>query len=141
MTSLPPSESRASYEGVVPFHDCDPLGIVWHGNYYKYLEIARTILLKRHSLDVPDFIRLKFGLLVSESRCRHSAPLRYEDRFRVSAWLVDSDMRLRVAYEIENLTTARRAARAWTTLVTTDADGNMLWETPHEIQERLATIK
>lgn len=25
----------------VPFYDLDPMNIVWHGNYVKYLEIAR----------------------------------------------------------------------------------------------------
>ena len=25
----------------IPFHDLDPMNIVWHGNYIKYLEQAR----------------------------------------------------------------------------------------------------
>ena len=25
----------------VSFFDCDPMGVVWHGNYLKYLEVAR----------------------------------------------------------------------------------------------------
>ena len=31
----------------VPFHDIDGLGIVWHGNYFKYFELARTELCPR----------------------------------------------------------------------------------------------
>ena len=26
---------------VVPFYDIDPMNIVWHGNYVKYIEVAR----------------------------------------------------------------------------------------------------
>ncbi len=25
----------------LPFHDLDPMRVVWHGNYMKYFEIAR----------------------------------------------------------------------------------------------------
>lgn len=132
----PPRESIV-YEGTVPFHDCDPLAIVWHGHYYKYLEIARTKLLAGYRLDVPDFIALGHALVVIESRCRYAWPLRYGERFVVEAWLVDWDMRLQVAYEIRNLDAGRRSAKAWTTLVCTDADRNMLLETPAPIRERI----
>ncbi len=26
----------------IPFHDVDLMGIVWHGHYAKYLEVARA---------------------------------------------------------------------------------------------------
>ena len=29
------------------FHDLDPMNIVWHGHYIKYLELARCALLAR----------------------------------------------------------------------------------------------
>jgi len=32
----------------VPFHDLDPAGYVWHGNYAKYLELARCALRQRY---------------------------------------------------------------------------------------------
>ena len=35
------------------FHDCDPMQVVWHGNYFKYFEIARCALLQRYDYDYP----------------------------------------------------------------------------------------
>ena len=35
----------------VPFHDVDRLGVVWHGHYFKYFELARTRLLRAIGLD------------------------------------------------------------------------------------------
>ena len=35
------------------FHDCDAMQVVWHGNYFKYLEIARCALLQRFDYDYP----------------------------------------------------------------------------------------
>ena len=35
----------------IQFFDCDPLGIVWHGNYVKYFEIGRECFCKTFGLD------------------------------------------------------------------------------------------
>lgn len=121
----------------VPFHDCDPLGVVWHGHYYKFFEHARTALLRRIDLDVPQIRDLGYRLYVIESKCRYSAPLSYGDRVQVSAWFRELDNRIDVAYEIRNLTLGRRAARGHTILASTDADGNLLLETPDALLHRL----
>ncbi len=44
----------------VPFHDADPMGVTWHGNYFRYLETARSALLNEHRLQLPadDGVRL-----------------------------------------------------------------------------------
>ncbi len=39
----------------VRFNECDPLGIVWHGNYVKYLEDGREAFGKKYGLDYMDF--------------------------------------------------------------------------------------
>src|SRR5262245_4315060 len=128
---------EASIELEVPFHDVDALGIVWHGHYYKYLELARTSLLRARGLDAGDLVGPRYRFLVIESACRHASPLRYGDRVRVRAWLRDVEHRIFVAYEVTNLSTGRRAARAHTILATTDKDGSMLLRTPRAIRDRL----
>ena len=35
------------------FHDLDPMNVVWHGNYIKYLELARCALLQGFDYDYP----------------------------------------------------------------------------------------
>ena len=121
----------------VPFHDVDALGVVWHGHYYKYLELARTELLRSRGLDRGELIGKRFRFYVIESRCRHSSPLRYGDRVRVTAWIRDMRHRVLVQFEVTNLSAGRRAARGMTALATVDADDNLLLETPDEIQSRL----
>ena len=121
----------------VPFHDVDVLGIVWHGHYYKYMELGRTALLRARGLDVREIRDLGHRLLVVDSHCRHTFPLHYADRVRVNAWFVSVAPRLVVAYRIRNLTQDRCSARGQTILVTTDADGRMLPETPDALLQRL----
>lgn len=134
-------DREAFHEQRVPLHDCDPLGIVWHGNYYKYLEIARTALFETYGLTVPWFREHGIRLVMMETRCRHAYPLRLGETLRVRAWFKDVEQRLHVAYEVRNLDQDRRSARAWTTLVATDtsgADETLLMETPDAILRKLA---
>ncbi len=132
-----PPEDAALIEGEVPFHDVDPLHIVWHGHYYKYLELARTALFRRHRIDGPDLMELGYRFVIAHAECRYVAALRYGDRYRVRAWFVDTEQRVHVAYEVENLSDGCRSARASTVLVTTDARGELLFATPPAILERI----
>jgi acyl-CoA thioester hydrolase len=120
----------------VPFHDVDALGIVWHGHYYKYLELARTALLRGCQLDGRDLRGLGFGI---ESRCRHVAPLRYGDIAGVSAWFRDIKHRICIQYEIVRAADGVRAARGETILATVTREGDLLLETPEVVLRRLET--
>jgi acyl-CoA thioester hydrolase len=132
-------ERECTVEFEVPFHDVDMMHIVWHGHYYKYMELARTELLRRCDLDAGDVIGAKFRFVVIDSRCRYVYPLQYADRVRVAAWFADLRHRVRISYEVINLTAGRRAARGHTVLATTDLEGRLLMETPSEIVRRIAS--
>jgi acyl-CoA thioester hydrolase len=132
-----PPAGAVAIEGEVPFHDVDALRIAWHGHYYKYLEVARTALFRAHRIDGTDLVDLGFLFVVAHSECRHSSPLRYGDRYRVTAWFLDVEQRVNVGYLVENLTEGVRAARGRTALVTTTLDGELLLETPAVLRERI----
>ena len=135
--SLKKTWPTAVYQHVVPFHDCDPLRIVWHGHYYKYLEFAREALFRKCRLRPEDLMGLGYAMVVIESRCRYVSSLRHRDHYSVKARIVDCEQRIRIAYEVKNLTDGnKRVARAWTTLVVTH-NGAMLMQTPAEILRRL----
>ena len=40
------TEHQADVVLTVSFHDCDPMGVVWHGNYFRFFEIGREALLR-----------------------------------------------------------------------------------------------
>ena len=132
-----PRLRETSVELEVPFRHVDMLGVVWHGHYYEYLEEARTQLLSGCGLDAGDLIGPRYGLFVIESKCRHAQPLRYRDRFRVTAWVRDWQHRINLQYEVTKLECASRVARGHTILAVTDRDRKLLLETPDEIRSRL----
>lgn len=126
-----------SVELEVPFHHVDALGIVWHGHYPKYFEAGGMALLRRLDLDAGDVLDGKLRLVVIESFCRHGFPLRYAERARVDAWIADYERRLTIRYEIRNLSHGRRSAHGHTRLAALDASGQLRFETPPEIVERI----
>lgn len=132
-----PRGDQVTIEGEVPFHDVDGQRIVWHGHYLKYLELARTAWLRSLGSDIEDIEAAGYNLVVIETRIRHSFPLRYGERFEVRSWCTDTEHRIRIAYEIWNLTHDRRSARAHTILATTDEQGKLLYDTPEAIRRLL----
>ena len=126
-----------SIEHEVPFHDVDLTQLVWHGHYYKYLELARTALFRRSGLDDAELVPRRYRLYVTETRCRYHFPLHYGDRMRISAWFRETKRRLGIGYEIENLEHGRRSARGFTAIAIVAPDGTMVRQTPPEIAERI----
>ena len=124
-------------EATVPFHDCDPLGVVWHGRYFEYLELARTALLRSVSLDAWDVRDLGLKMFITEARCRYLYPLSYGEVARITAFFSRREPVLRIAYEVENVTKGRRSARGHTDLATTDQSGVLCLELPDALASRL----
>ena len=130
-------DSQVEVELEVPFHDVDMLQLVWHGHYYKYFELARTQLLRQRGLSAEQLVASGYLLVVIETKCRYPAPLRFGHRFRVGARFGDVDHRLKIDYQIWNLTEDRRAAYGHTVLATLDADGKLLLRTPDALLDRI----
>ncbi len=99
---LPP-DWQATVTLDMPFHDVDSAGVVWHGNYFKYFEHARSALLRRLDYDVPQMFASGYAWPVIESHCRHIAPLRYGDTIRVTARLLEAELRLKIGFDIRSV--------------------------------------
>ena len=133
------SSAAAEVRFQVPFHDVDAARIVWHGNYFRYFEYGRSELMRMHDLDVQQVVDLGYGMVVSESRCRHTSPARYGDFLTVRASFVDADFRIGVGYVVENETAGGISARGRTDLVVVDEQLALLRSIPSEILARIQT--
>jgi acyl-CoA thioester hydrolase len=85
----------------VPFHDLDPLQIVWHGNYLKYFDIARFGLFKKAGLDLYQyFLDRKLIFPVTRASAKHIVPLRYDDEFVCRATVTEAVYKIGMSFEI-----------------------------------------
>jgi len=88
----------------VPFHDLDPLKVVWHGHYLKYFEIARSALYKRQGLDhFRYFEETGIAFPIIRSTVKHLAPLKFDDVFTCKASLVEASVKIVMDFEIRRL--------------------------------------
>lgn len=120
------------------FHDCDAMQVVWHGNYFKYFEIARCALLQRHDYDYPQMRDSGYLWPVVDARVKYIRPLLYGQALRVRATITEWENRLKIAYEIVDTDSGTTLTRAHTIQVAVDAATNeMLYLCPPVLWERL----
>jgi acyl-CoA thioester hydrolase len=107
---------------VVPFHDLDPLCVCWHGNYVKYLEIARTVLWQKIGYDHEEMRDTGFMYPIIEVYIRYAQPLRYQQEVEITASLVEYENRLKVEYLFHDVKTGKRLTKAYTCQVAVDIE-------------------
>lgn len=74
----------------VRFTECDPLGIVWHGNYIQYFEDGREAFGREYGISYLEQKAQGFTSPIVKSSCEHKLPLRYGDVATIKATFVDS---------------------------------------------------
>lgn len=80
--------------GRVEFYDCDPMGMVWHGNYLKYLEMARSRFFDLAGYSYSEIHRDGFTFPVVDLKLRYSSSLRMGDEFTVTTDLEEYENRV-----------------------------------------------
>jgi len=112
--------------------------VVWHGNYFKYFEVARCALLQRHDYDYPQMRDSGYIWPVVDARVKYIRPLLYGQALRVRATITEWENRLKIAYEIFDADSGQVLTRAHTIQVAVDAATNeMLYLCPSVLWERL----
>jgi acyl-CoA thioester hydrolase len=85
----------------VPFHDVDPMQIVWYGNYMKYFDIARQGLFESQGIDLQDVLdKTGYAFPVVRSSVKHIRPLHHLDVFFCIATLVEVTHKVVIDFEI-----------------------------------------
>ncbi|RYF16617.1 MAG: acyl-CoA thioesterase [Comamonadaceae bacterium] len=124
---------------VVPaFYDIDPMEIVWHGHYVKYLEVARTALLGKFGYDYPRMRESGYAWPIVDMRLKYVRPAELGQRLVVRAEILEWENRLRIAYAIRDAASGRKLTQASTIQVAVDlATREMLYVCPPVLWERL----
>ncbi len=122
----------------VPFHDVDVMRVAWHGHYVKYFEIARCALLDKIEYNYPEMEQSGYAWPVIDLRIRYAHPLRFQQKVKVVATLVEWENRLKINYQIDDLSTGQRLTKGYTVQVAVDMSNNeMLFVSPAILFEKL----
>lgn len=122
----------------IPFQDIDAMEVVWHGNYARYLEIARCALLEQIDYDYPRMRDSGYAWPVIDMRIKYIRPLHFKQRIRVMATLTEYEHRLKVDFLITDAHTGEKLSKAHTIQVAVDMQTcEMCFVSPSVIHERL----
>jgi acyl-CoA thioester hydrolase len=133
-----PARWWAEVEMQVQFFDLDPMQIVWHGNYVKYLEVARCALLDKIGYNYEQMRASGYMWPIIEMNLRYAGPAAFGQRLLLRAEIVEWENRLRIDYLILDAASGKRLNRATTTQVAVELQsGEMCFASPAILFEKL----
>jgi len=128
----------ASVDIEVPFHDCDPMQVVWHGNYARYLEVARCALLRKIDYDYLDMQDSGYVWPIVDMRTKFVGSALFAQMITVDAHLVEYESRLKIEYLISCKSTGKKLTKAHTVQVAVDlASKEMQFVSPDIVLAKL----
>ncbi|EPY00270.1 acyl-CoA thioesterase [Magnetospirillum fulvum] len=123
------------------FYDLDPMQVVWHGNYPRYLEQARCALLDHIGYNYPEMEASGYLWPIVDMRLKYVRPVRFAQTIRVSATLAEYENRLRIEYRITDAGTGEVLTKATTTQLAVEAASQELClESPSALVERVRKL-
>ncbi|HSC80372.1 MAG TPA: thioesterase family protein [Chitinolyticbacter sp.] len=120
------------------FHDLDPMDCVWHGNYVKYLELARSALLGKFEYDYPQMRDSGYAWPIVDMRLKYVGMIHFGQQVRIRAEITEWENRLRIDYLITDVASGRRLNQAHTIQVAVEiASGEMQYVCPQILWDKL----
>ncbi len=129
-------ESRTAMQ--IPFQDVDMFRIVWHGNYPRYLEVARCQLLDIIGYNYKAMEASGFFFPVVDMKLRYVRPIEFEQQIIVVSRLKEWQNWLKIQYDIIDASTGVRLTKAVTRQVAVSLSSRtMLDESPQILIDKV----
>lgn len=125
----------------VPFFDVDPMQVVWHGHYVKYLEAARCALLDGMGYGYAEMLASGYVYPVVDLQLRYMKSAVFGQDLRVRAELVEWENRLKINYLIVDAESGERLTRASTVQVALDVENREVrWVSPDALLQAVKRL-
>ncbi len=123
----------------VQFYDLDPLNVVWHGNYVKYLETARCDLLDKLGYDYEDMKRDNVAYPVATMDLKFIKPCVFNQKLRVVTSIEEIEPSLIMKYTIYDDETGEKLFKARSMQICINKTTNeSIYSAPEGLKEKLA---
>lgn len=128
---------RAETELTIPFYDNDPMGVVWHGNYVKYIEIARCDMLNKIGYNYIDMKNDGVAYPIAKLDMKYIKPISFNQKIRIVSEIEEIEPSLIIKYVFfdEN---EEKIFKAKTMQICVDIDTkNSVYNAPKRFKELL----
>jgi acyl-CoA thioester hydrolase len=86
----------------IQFYHLDPMVVCWHGNYVRFFEQARCVLLRNIDYDYPQMDASGYYWPVIDLQIRYIKPVFYQQQVEIIADLVEYEHYLKIDYLVRN---------------------------------------
>lgn len=93
---------ESEYNIKIPFHDLDPMNVVWHGNYIKYLEQARCDMFDKLGYTYYDMKYDNYVYPVAKLNTKYIKPLSFNQEVTIKASLIEIEPAIIIKYKMFN---------------------------------------
>jgi len=93
---------KSEYKLKVSFEDLDPMNVVWHGNYMRYMEQARCNMLEELKYTYIDMKNEDYAYPVAKMNVKYIKPATFGDILTVITYIEELEPALNIKYEIFN---------------------------------------
>jgi acyl-CoA thioester hydrolase len=129
-------DNASALETRVLYADTDQMGVVYHGNYFRWFEAGRAIYMRRRGASYNDVERNGIQLPVVEAHASYLKPARYDDVLTIRAWIGELGLaQLRFEYEV--VRDGEALVRGFTRHASIARDGRPV-RLPDEVRQALA---
>jgi acyl-CoA thioester hydrolase len=119
----------------VRFPEVDSYGVVWHGHYVQYFEVARNALCAAFGLTPADALAYGYKVPITKVSLELKRPARLDDRLVVTARLAPpGTAKLVMDYEIHRERTGELVASGSTEQVILNPSGELLVTFPAPVR-------
>ncbi|WP_394143454.1 acyl-CoA thioesterase [Vibrio atypicus] len=102
---------------VTSFQDADPMGVIYHGNFFRFFEEARRVMMDKIGYGYLAMNESGYMWPIIDTRVKYVKAIPFNHTIRVCAKLTEWENRLRVDYVIYDAETGQRMCKAHTTQV------------------------
>ena len=126
----------------VEFYDLDPMNVVWHGNYVKYLEAARCDMLNKLGYNYIDMRNDGFAYPVATIDMKYIKPCVFNQELKVVSSIEEIEPSLIIKYTIFDNKTGEKLFKAKTMQICVNINTKeSVYEAPENLKKKLACCK
>ncbi|MBR6098604.1 acyl-CoA thioesterase [bacterium] len=99
---------QSEYEVKVPFEDLDPMNVVWHGNYMRYMEQARCDMLSKLKYNYNNMRHDGYFYPIAKMDVKYIKSATFEDILVIKTELISIEPAINIKYSISNKQTGEK---------------------------------
>ena len=123
---------KTEYDLKVEFYDLDPMEVVWHGNYLKYIEAARCDMLEKIGYTYEDMKNDNTAYPVATMDLKYIKPAFFGQKLRVESTLESVEPALIISYIIKDSKTGEKILQERSMQIRIDSTTKKSLYTAHE---------